>query len=176
MTSPELIKAGLSHLKDLQSISRQTFFDSFASQNTEKNMGLFLEAEFAEEKLKSELLNADSEFYFARSDNGIMGYLKINSGNAQTEFKENSGMEIERIYALKEFYGKGVGKILLDKALEVAKESRMEYIWLGVWEKNPRAIRFYEKNGFIQFGSHPFRVGTDVQTDILMRRELNSSL
>ena len=81
-------------------------------------------------------------------------------------------MEVERIYVLKEFHGKQIGQILFDKALEIAKEKKINYLWLGAWEKNPRAIRFYEKNGFVQFSTHLFKVGADEQTDVMMRREL----
>jgi ribosomal protein S18 acetylase RimI-like enzyme len=168
----EIIKARSSDLKKLQTLSRQTFFETFALQNTEENMRMFLDKEFAEEKLKREISNPESEFYFAQMNNSSVGYLKINFGNAQTELKESRGVEIERIYVLKEFLGKNVGQILFDKALQVAKERKMNYIWLGVWEKNPRAIRFYEKNGFVQFDTHLFKVGEDEQTDIMMRRNL----
>ena len=169
----EIIDASVADLKELQTLSRKTFHESFASGNTEENMRQFLDTVFSEEKLKEEILNPDSKFYFARSHNSNIGYLKINFGKVQTELKEKNGMEIERIYALKEFHGKGVGQLLFDKALEIAKNKKMDYVWLGVWDKNPRAIRFYEKKGFVKFGSHPFKVGEDEQTDILMRKELS---
>lgn len=168
----ELIKALPAHRRELQSLSRQTFFDAFASDNSEENMLAFLDSAFSEETLERELSDPESEFYLARQNNSLIGYLKINFGLAQTELKDSRGMEIERIYVLKEFIGKGVGKTLLKKALALAKNQKMKYVWLGVWKKNPRAIHFYEKNGFIKFGSHPFKVGEDIQTDILMRMEL----
>jgi len=168
----ELIKALPIHLQDLRSISRQTFFDAFASDNTEEDMRSFLDSAFSEEKLGQEIKNPESEFYLARQNHSFIGYLKINFGRAQSELKESRGMEIERIYVLKEFVGRGVGQTLFEKALSIAKSRKTEYLWLGVWEKNPRAIRFYKKNGFVKFGKHPFRLGDDLQTDILMRRNL----
>lgn len=81
-------------------------------------------------------------------------------------------MEIERIYVLKEFHGKKVGQILYEKAIELAKGIDADFIWLGVWEENPRAIRFYEKNGFSAFDKHIFQLGNDEQTDIMMKLEL----
>ena len=167
-----IIKVLLRDLEELRLLSRKTFFDSFFSGNTEVNMRQFLDSEFAEEKLRREISNPASEFYFAKQDGHTAGYLKINFGKAQTELKEKDGMEVARIYVLKEFHGKGMGQRLLEKALQIAKNKKINYIWLGVWGKNQKAIRFYEKNGFIKFGSHPFKVGEDVQTDILMRREL----
>jgi ribosomal protein S18 acetylase RimI-like enzyme len=168
----EISKATLSDLKELQTLSRKTFFETFSSGNTEENMREYLDVEFAEQKMKNELSNIDSVFYLAKEKDKLIGYLKINFANAQTELKEEKGMEVERIYVLKEFHGKNVGQLLFDKALEIAKAKNMDYLWLGVWEKNPRAIRFYEKNGFVQFGKHVFKVGADEQTDVMMRREL----
>lgn len=172
MNSVSLTQASTAHLKDLQFISRQTFFEAFHADNTPENMKAFLLAEFSEEKLRRELANRDSEFYLLKQNDEVIGYLKINFGNAQTELKENDGMEVERIYLLREFYGKGLGNVLWSRAFEIAQTRKMKYVWLGVWEKNPRAIRFYEKNGFSRFGSHPFKVGDDLQTDILMRFDL----
>ena len=171
----KIIKAGSSDLETLQILSRQTFFEAFASENTAENMSRYLDMEFTAEKMKRELSNTESEFYLAHEKNKAVGYLKINFGKAQTELKENKGMEVERIYVLKEFYGTGIGQLLFDKALEIAKGKKMDYLWLGVWEKNPRALRFYEKNGFMQFGKHGFKVGEEEQTDILMRRELHGT-
>jgi ribosomal protein S18 acetylase RimI-like enzyme len=168
----QVIKTAYIHLEELQALSRQTFSEAFSSGNTEENMRQYLDKEFSEEKLRQEISNPDSDFYFARLDALYIGYLKINFGRAQTELRENNGMEIERIYVLKEFYGKQAGQLLFNKALGIARERKKDYIWLGVWEKNSRAIRFYEKNGFVQFGTHGFRVGEEEQTDILMKRRL----
>ncbi|MFD2832491.1 GNAT family N-acetyltransferase [Christiangramia antarctica] len=74
---------------------------------------------------------------------------------------------------LKEFHGKKVGKMLYDKAIELAKEKNIDNVWLGVWEENLRAIRFYEKNGFVAFDKHIFKLGNDEQTDIMMKLKLN---
>ena len=99
-----------------------------------------------------------------------MGYLKLNGGNSQTELKDERTLEIERIYVLSSWYGKQVGQLLYNKAIEVALELNADYIWLGVWEENQRAIRFYERNGFVAFDKHIFRLGDDEQTDIMMKR------
>ncbi|MNE41268.1 Protease synthase and sporulation negative regulatory protein PAI 1 [compost metagenome] len=81
-------------------------------------------------------------------------------------------MEIERIYVLRAFHGKKVGQILYEKALQIAEVLGLSFIWLGVWEKNLRAIQFYEKNGFVAFDKHIFKLGDDEQTDIMMKKEL----
>jgi ribosomal protein S18 acetylase RimI-like enzyme len=99
--------------------------------------------------------------------------LKLNFGEAQTELKNNTSLEIERIYVLKEFHGQNMGQLLYYKALEIATKYRIKEIWLGVWEKNKRAISFYKKNGFIEFDTHIFKLGNDEQIDIMMKLTLN---
>ena len=156
----------------LQKIGRQTFTETFAEGNTEENMKSYLKEGFSAEKLTSELNDKGSEFYFAMLGDKVVGFLKLNSGQSQTELKDDKALEIERIYVLKEFHGKMVGQVLYDKALQVARKKNADYMWLGIWENNPRAIRFYRKNGFVEFDKHIFRLGDDEQTDIMMRLPL----
>jgi ribosomal protein S18 acetylase RimI-like enzyme len=108
----------------------------------------------------------------AGNNEEILGYLKLNFTDAQTEKLEENHFEIERIYVLKAFLGQKIGQILFDKAIEIGREKNLEYVWLGVWEENHRAIRFYGKNGFEIFGKHDFVLGEDVQTDLLMKMKI----
>ena len=156
----------------MQKISKETFVEAFSNQNSEENMQKYLEENLSIQQLTNELLNSESSFYFARMDEKIIGYLKVNFGKAQTDFKEDDSIEIERVYVMVEFHGKEVGKKLLVKAIEISREKNAKSVWLGVWEKNYKAIRFYHKNGFLEFGKHPFILGDDIQTDILMELQL----
>jgi ribosomal protein S18 acetylase RimI-like enzyme len=165
-------KVTLNDIEQLQEISRQTFLDTFASANTEENIKKYLEENFSKEKLAAELNNKNAEFYFAEVDGKIIGYLKLNSGRSQTELKDERAIEIERIYVVKELHGKKVGQLLYEKAIEIAGQANAEYVWLGVWEENPRAINFYRKNGFVEFDKHIFKLGDDEQTDIMMKLQL----
>ena len=167
-------KATLKDVDQLQKIGRQTFSETFAEGNSAENLQKYLEEGFSVEKLTAELNNEDSEFYFAELDQTIIGYLKLNSGEAQTELKDVQALEIERIYVLQEFHGKKVGQLLYEKAMNVAKQKNADYVWLGVWEENPRAIRFYQKNGFIAFDKHIFKFGNEEQTDIMMKLQLKN--
>jgi diamine N-acetyltransferase len=162
----------LSDIDQLQKIGRQTFFETFSAGNTEENMQKYLEEGFTVEKLTAELSDPHSEFYFAEIDNEVIGYLKLNTGASQTELKDDKALEIERIYVLKEYHGKKAGQLLYDKALTIAREKGSDYVWLGVWDQNPRAISFYKKNGFVAFDQHIFTLGDDEhdeQTDIMMK-------
>ena len=127
---------------------------------------------FSEEKLGKELRNENSQFYVAIQADEVIGYLKVNLGDAQNEKQDPDALEIERIYVLQKYQGKQVGTLLDKQPLAIAKALKSPYIWLGVWEENPRAMRFYEKNGFVEFGEHIFQLGDDAQRDVLMKKTL----
>jgi ribosomal protein S18 acetylase RimI-like enzyme len=168
----QINRVAIEHIDALQQISRQTFIETFASSNSEENMKKYLEEDFAIEKIGAELGNPNSEFYFTTLNNDVIGYLKINFNNAQTEKQHEDAMEIERIYVLAAFHGKKVGQALYDHAIHIARGKKLHYVWLGVWEENPRAIQFYKKNGFVEFDKHIFKLGDDEQTDIMMKLDL----
>ena len=156
-------------LQVLQSLSKQTFTETFASSNTKENMDKYLLEALSLEKLTEELNNPNSLFYFIEDSHTPIGYLKLNMGTSQTELNDNSALEIERIYVTKAYQGKKVGQKLYEKAIQVAKDKEVEYVWLGVWEENHKAIRFYTKNGFTAFDKHIFTLGNEAQTDIMMK-------
>ena len=168
----EIKRVTQNDINQLQKIGRQTFSETFSAGNTGENMTKYLEEGFSLEKLTAELNNENSEFYFAALGNRVIGYLKVNSGESQTELRDEKALEIERIYVLKEFHGKNVGQLLYEKAMQIAENMNADYVWLGVWEKNPRAINFYKKNGFVEFDKHIFKLGDDEQTDIMMKLQL----
>ena len=172
MENIRIIKADLQDAEKLQKIGKQTFFETFSESNSDENMQKYLIEGFSIEKLTTELTDTNAEFYFAVFDEEVIGYLKLNFGDSQTELKDNKALEIERIYVSKEFHGKSIGQLLYDKAIEVANQKNADYVWLGVWEENPRAISFYKKNGFVEFDKHIFRLGDDEQTDIMMKLNL----
>jgi ribosomal protein S18 acetylase RimI-like enzyme len=169
MSNIEINKIGIAELIQLQEIGRQTFSETFSAGNSEENMKNYLEEGFSEEKLSQELNDPNTAFYFATQDDVVIGYLKLNFGASQTELQDEGALEIERIYVLKDFHGKSVGQVLYNKAIDIAKEKKAKYVWLGVWEENPRAISFYKKNGFVEFDKHIFILGDDEQTDIMMK-------
>lgn len=172
MQQIQITKITSSQVQQLQEVGKQTFQETFAEHNSEENMKTYLEKEFAIEKLQAQLHNKDSAFYFATLESKVIGYLKINFGLSQTELKDNASIEIERIYVLKEFHGKKIGQLLYDKAMQIAKEKKVDYIWLGVWEENKKALHFYTKNGFVVFDKHLFKLGNDEQTDLMMKLQV----
>jgi len=172
MGNIHIIKVTPNNVGFLQEINKRTFSETYSAMNKEEDMRKHIEESFSLDRLSAELNNKDSMFYFAVIDNNVIGYLKLNFGQSQTELKDGNGLEIERIYVLSAFHGKNVGYMLYEKAMEVAQQIEAEYIWLGVWENNPKAIRFYKKNGFLEFDKHIFRLGNDEQTDIMMKKQV----
>ena len=172
MENIEIRKVTLKDIGVLAQIGRQTFEETFSDTNSADNMAKYLEEGFAVAKLTEEVSNVASQFYFATVNEQVIGYLKLNTGKSQTESLGVEALEIERIYVLAAYHGQKVGQLLYNKAMQVAEERKSPFVWLGVWEKNPRAIRFYEKNGFVAFDKHVFKLGEDEQTDIMMKKIL----
>ena len=162
-------KVNESEVEHLQYISRQTFAETFSGSNSKENMDKYLKENLSIEKLSEELNNENSHFFFIKDGERNIGYLKLNMGPSQTELKDETALEIERIYVIQEYQGKKVGQQLYDKAIQVAKEKKAQYVWLGVWEENHKAIEFYNKNGFEVFDQHVFILGDEKQTDLMMR-------
>lgn len=159
-------------LQDLVEISIKTFVSAFEKQNDPEDFKTFIHKAFSKEQLEKELSDPDVRFYFVYKENNLVGYYKLNSKNAQTEPLGDDSIEIERIYVLDEYQGQNIGMDMLFKIIEIAKNEKKIFLWLGVWEKNTSAIRFYERYGFIKFGTHPYIIGNDIQTDWLMRLDL----
>ena len=172
MQEISIIRISVSDVLALQAISRTTFLEAFAADNDEENMKQYLQENLSVEKLTTELEAPCSEFYFANVSGTPVGYLKVNYATCQTEQQGDGSLEIERIYVLREQYGKGVAQALFQKAIDIAAHRNAGNIWLGVWEHNHRALAFYRKYGFTEFGRHVFMLGSDAQTDILMRRNI----
>ena len=170
---PEISKVTITEVELLRAISVQTFTETFAHQNSESDMQKYVSENLSIKQLSKELNTKGSYFYFLKLNSDIIGYLKLNTGEAQTELKNNISLEIERIYIKQEFHGKQFGQLLLDKAIEIAKENQHHYIWLAVWELNLKAIAFYKKHNFVEFDKHVFKLGDDEQIDLMMKMNLN---
>ena len=169
MSSITIIPIGVAEVDALCAISCSTFSQTFLAQNTAEDMEAYLTSSFSVEKLTQEITNPNSAFFFAKENEQVLGYLKVNAGDAQTELKDLNAFEIERIYVDKAYLGKKIGQLLFEKAIKLAKSKNATYVWLGVWEENHRALAFYEKNGFVPFDKHVFMLGNDAQTDIMMK-------
>jgi ribosomal protein S18 acetylase RimI-like enzyme len=171
-TNPALSlrEADFTDLASLLDVAQISFVQAFTEGNKPENVQAYLSQTFTLVQLEKEWRNPASTFLLASLEGKLVGYTKVNLAAAQTDVQDPDSLEVARLYTLEEVWGRGVGQFLLDAALAFAKEKGKTFVWLGVWEHNARAIRFYEKNGFKAFGSHPFPFGDEVQNDWLMRR------
>lgn len=168
----KIIKCNCEDLQILQEISIETFNDTFKDQNLLENMKAYLERAFNSKQLEKELSNVSSAFFFIYFNEELAGYLKVNMNDAQSEKMGDESLEIERVYIKNRFQKHGLGKYLLNKAMEISMEHNKKKIWLGVWEKNENAIAFYKKMGFVQTGVHSFYMGDEEQIDFIMTKTM----
>lgn len=173
MTTTNTRKCTIEDLEILREISVETFKDTFEDQNSPENMKTYLDRAFNLKQLEEEILNDSSEFHFIYLNEDIAGYVKLNTNDAQSETMGHDSLEVERIYVRRKFHKQGLGKFLINKAIEFAREQNKDKIWLGVWEKNENAIAFYEKMGFAQTGAHSFYMGDEEQIDLIMTKILD---
>ena len=155
----------------LLSLGRKTFTQTFAAQNTEADMKAYLAQNFTLAKIREELKASGTTFLLAYVDDQPAGYAKL-SQNQNLQLPNAKQAELERIYVLQKFQGQQVGKALFELCIALAKQAGDEVLWLGVWEHNQKAIQFYQKLGFQQFGQHIFMLGSDAQNDFLLKLDL----
>jgi ribosomal protein S18 acetylase RimI-like enzyme len=156
----------------IAAISRKTFYDTFAAHNTPENMEQFMNETFTEAALMEEVGAKGNIFLVAVAEGEMVGYARMREAENPPELGHVAAIELARIYSLQAMIGKGVGKALMQRCIEVARKMRRQVLWLGVWEHNRRAIDFYTSWGFEQFGVHDFVLGSDVQKDWMMKLTL----
>jgi len=154
----------------LQHMAVATFTDTYGAMNTAEDMQAYVNTHFNAGRIQAELANAEVAYYFIYKGGSHAGYIRLNYGSQQTDLQDVKAIEIERIYVLPAFKGQGLGGLMIAHACQLAKAQRLSYVWLGVWEKNTKAIAFYQKMGFTVFDTHTFVLGQDHQTDLMMKR------
>lgn len=160
-------------LDQLRTIAEATFRDTYEADNDPEDFKDYIQTAFSENRIQKALMTPGSCFYFVFEKDQIVAYFQVNEWNAQSDLQLKDSLELERIYVLPEFKGKGIGKWILDGVCKMARIKGLQRVWLGVWEQNDKAIKFYHRHGFRKFGEHPFIIGRDKQTDWLLEKELN---
>lgn len=158
----------------LAELAYVTFWDAFHAHpaNRPEDMAAYMAAAFSEEQIARELGDERNMFLIAEIDGEAAGYAKLVNGASEDGITASRPIELARLYSHQRFLGTGVGQMLMDACFSKARELGCDVMWLGVWEHNPRAQRFYERNGFSFCGTHIFQLGSDPQTDLLMRKDL----
>lgn len=160
-------------VQQLLLLAEKIFRQTFEHLNEPEHFEAYMSEAYTLPQFQAEMNNPESVFFFALSGSEIAGYIKLNWGAAQTDMPDQPGIELQRLYVESAFQGKQIGHQLLAFALNFGRKRHFPFLWLGVWEKNEKAIHFYEQHGLEHFGSHNFMLGRDPQTDLLMRVYLN---
>ena len=155
-------------------LSRHTFYETFAPDNTEADMNQFMNEQFTRGRLMMEVGARGNDFLLAYDGEEAVGYLKLRDAEVPKELAGRTALEIARLYVVQDCIGKGAGRQLMEAAIQVATERNKDCIWLGVWGKNHRAIRFYRKWGFRAFAKVKFLLGSDLQDDWLLVKDLHA--
>lgn len=166
----DIKKININDAEALHHLSRETFYETFKDDNSKEDMENFLDEAYNIPKLSRELSHPHSSFYFVYDEDELAGYIKLNVKDAQQEDLGEDALEIERLYLLPTHQGKGLGKQLMEFAIDKAKKAGKKKVWLGVWEHNTHAKSLYAKFGFEKFGEHVFQVGSDKQIDELLMK------
>jgi len=159
-------------IETLVALGIKTFRDTFDEFNTPQNMLLYINRTFTKKSIEQELKDPGTSYFLAFDGRRAAGYAKVKASEKPAGLNIGPTVEIERLYAHRDYHGKKVGYMLMQTCLAFARKKGCKTIWLGVWENNARAIAFYRKSGFEKFGQHTFMLGNDAQTDLLMMREL----
>lgn len=153
-------------------ISRQSFFETFAAQNSKEDMDIFLNLQFTKGRLMLEVGAPENIFLLAYACDEVAGYVKLRDTHHPLSLGSNKAFEIARLYAMQNWIGKGIGQKLMQASIKIAEEKGKTIVWLGVWKENHRAIEFYRKWGFEIFDECDFILGNDLQKDWLMKKSL----
>jgi ribosomal protein S18 acetylase RimI-like enzyme len=159
-------------LTALRDLSESVYYEAYKDTNSREELNTYIRKAFTLDQIQSELGNPRSEFYFLYLDGQLVGYFKLNEAPAQMDIHDPASLELQRIYMTGYAQRNGLGSYAMEHIVQIARQKGVQYIWLGVWEKQTDAIAFYRKHGFSEIGTHLFAVGNDIQTDYIMRKDI----
>ena len=154
----------------LSELGARTFSETFATDNTPEDLAAYVATSFNVAQQTAELEDPASTFLIAEVDGRAAGYAKLHDGEPEKGVEGANPVELVRLYVSREWLGRGIGEQLMRACLDEARQAGHDTIWLGVWERNGRAQAFYRKWNFRTVGEHMFRLGSDLQRDLLMVR------
>ncbi len=170
----EIRRATAADAETLSKIGWKSFYEAFADhpKNAPEDMKSYMDEAFSLEAISNDLADPDAIYFVAEIEGQMVGYTKLKQNSREDCVSGDKPLELCRLYSLKEYIGKGIGKALMLKSLEFAAENGHDFFWLGVWEFNFRAQDFYRKFGFEKCGEHVFQLGSDPQTDWVFERKI----
>lgn len=158
----------------LAPLAVKIFNDTFAANplNKTEDMRAYITEFMSVEAFRRELAEENSAFFIAEANDEMIGYAKLQTNSTEDCVSDKNPIELCRLYVAHEFHGKGIAGKLMNECFDEAKRKNFQTMWLGVWEFNLRAQKFYEKNGFYTVGKHIFQLGSDPQIDLVMEKKL----
>lgn len=163
-------KAAPSDAKRLCELAESTFRDTFGAANTDADMNSHCRSSYGQAIQTHEISRRDMVTLLSEDDGRLIGFAQLRWHGAPACVPSEAPGEIQRLYLASAWHGKGVAQELMDACIEQMRARGSDVVWLGVWERNPRAISFYRKFGFVEVGDHVFALGNDPQRDIVMAR------
>lgn len=165
-------QANISDLKIICALGITTFYEAYFEQDDPRDLADYVLESFSSEKVKRELKDENSTFFIGLVDSYAIGYAKLRENSEADGLKSNEAIELQRIYILEKAKGKGVGEALMKHCFDAARAKGYRTIWLGVWEENLPALRFYEKFGFVKIGEVRFPYGATIGTNFVLKLDL----
>ena len=153
----------------IATFAARSFYEAFGAENREEDMIAYMAIAFGPEQQRRELIDPGHTYLLAEVDGTLAGYALIRAlGDAPECVADRSAIEVGRFYVDRRWHGRGIAVALMAECEAEARRRGGRSMWLGVFERNVRAIGFYVKSGFRDVGSHYFMLGTDRQTDRIM--------
>ncbi len=170
----EIRRGTLDDAETLAPLAIKIFNDAFADNplNKPEDMRTYIAEAFSLEQTGRELTDDNLIFFIAEIGGEMVGYAKLQENSSEESVSDDNPIELARLYVLKDYHGRRIAEKLMNECFNLAKRKNYQTMWLGVWEHNFRAQKFYKKIGFEKVGSHIFQLGSDPQTDWVMEKKL----
>lgn len=159
----------------LAELAARTFRDSFSAENNPEDLAQHLATAYGPAQQGRELADADIVTLMVQKGEELGGYAQLRRGPSPACVNGDAPIELWRFYVVAKWHGQGIAQALMQRVIDEAARAGARTLWLGVWERNPRAIAFYTKCGFVDVGAHVFMVGTDPQNDRIMSRPVTAA-
>lgn len=170
--NPTIRHATIDDADLLAGLGARTFYETFAVDNTPEDMATYLPASFSPALQAKEIADPNTTLLIAEVDGLAAGYAKLEVSAAPSCVTGSDPVELSRLYVSREFIGSGLGAALMESCINEAKRAGSTTMWLGVWERNERAQKFYQRWGFKEVGEHSFQLGADAQRDLIMQKRI----
>jgi diamine N-acetyltransferase len=172
VTNISVRQASVADVDTIVSLGRKTFVETYGDTNEKEKVSAYVDKMFNHETIEKEVNTFGERFFIAYVGDLPVGFTKLSENKIPKGLNGKKKIQVERIYVLKEYQGFKIGTELIEKVVTVAKEEEYKVIWLTVWQKNNKAVQFYQKAGFVIYDTDTFQFGDELHDDFLMKKEI----